>query len=85
MEEKREHRIGAWLDDGDGHLWRVVRVASGTVTLADRAIEQVFQVAADGSVVSDREFSRVEVEVCDYGYVEGDCPVGDGAYRVKRR
>lgn len=52
MEETREFRVGARLVDGDGHLWRVVRVAPGTVTLAGRATEQDF--AADRHSTSPR-------------------------------
>jgi len=48
------------------------------VTLAGRATEQEFEVTADGAVVSDRDFSWVEVEVCEHRYVEGEgCPVCD--------
>jgi len=50
---RREFRVGAWLVDRDGHQWRVVGVAPGTITLAGCATEQEFEVAADGRVVSD--------------------------------
>jgi len=79
--------VGAWLVDGDGHVRRIVRIAPGTVTLAGRATEQEFEVAADGPVVSDREFSHVEVEVesGDHGYVEGEgCPVDGESFESYR-
>ena len=39
METGNELRVGAWLVDGDGRLWRVVRVGAASVTLARRGTE----------------------------------------------
>lgn len=71
MTQDREIQTGDRFVDGDGHLWTVVRATETTVTLTGRAIEQEFAVDGQG-IVSDREFSRVEVPVCEHGFVEGE-------------
>ena len=51
--------VGDRFVDGDGHLWRVVRVAAASVTLAGRGIETDCPLE-DGTPVSDRDLAPVE-------------------------
>ena len=50
-----EIQIGDHFVDGDGHLWRVLRVGAEAVVLRGRGATIEFPLV-DGAIVSDREF-----------------------------
>jgi hypothetical protein len=87
VDERTE--VGDVFADGDGWLWRVVEVEGDQAVLEgiDGRLgeREVATVKPDGSLDHPRDFSRVEVPVCEHGYPKGqchkiDCPhVADGS------
>jgi hypothetical protein len=65
-----EVQIGDHCVDGDGHLWRVLRVGADTIVLRGRAAT-IEYLLVDGVIVSDREF-------CPATLPGGHCLHGDG-------
>jgi hypothetical protein len=71
-----EIQTGDHFVDGDGHLWRVLRVGPDAVVLRGRGATAEFPLV-DGAIVSDREFSPATLPGgrCLHGFPEGrGCP-----------
>lgn len=69
-------RIGDHFSDGDGHLWRVLRVDPDMVVLRGRGATSELP-RVDDVIVSNREFSPATLPGgrCLHGYPEGSgCP-----------
>ncbi len=69
-------QTGDHFVDGDGHLWRVLRVGTDTVVLRGRGATAEFPLV-DGVIVSDREFCPATLPGghCLHGFPDGrGCP-----------
>lgn len=72
-------QTGDHFVDGDGHLWRVLRVDPGAVVLRGRGATAEFRLV-DGVIVSDREFCPAALPGgrCLHGFAAGrGCPECD--------
>ena len=71
-----EIQTGDNFVDGDGHLWRVLRVGPDAVVLRGRGATAEFPLV-DGAIVSDREFLPATLPGgrCLHGFRDGrGCP-----------
>jgi hypothetical protein len=71
-----EIQTGDHFVDGDGHLWRVLRVRPDAVVLRGRGATAEFALV-DGVIVSDREFCPATLlgGQCQHGFRDGrGCP-----------
>ena len=71
-EDVAEIQIGDHFVDGDGHLWRVMRVGRDAVVLRGRGATAEFPLV-DGVIVSDREFCPATLPGghCLHGFPRG--------------